>query len=52
MKAALDSNTEHAFTVNINEEKPRRGSFVISVEGKNAPVVELLGLVRPFQKLD
>lgn len=35
----------------INEEKPRRGSFVISLEGKDKPILELLGLVRPFPTL-
>jgi hypothetical protein len=35
--------------VAINEDKPRRGAFVVSVSGE--PVVELLGLTRPFGKL-
>ena len=37
--------------VAINEDKPRRGAFVISVAGRNEPIVELLGLARPFTKL-
>lgn len=37
--------------VAINEDKPRRGAFVISVAGRNEPIVELLGLTRPFTKL-
>ena len=51
MKAALDASTEHAFTVKINEDKPRKGAFVISMEGKDKPILEMLGLIRPFPSL-
>lgn len=37
--------------VSVNESKPRRGAFVISIVGKEEPEVELLGLKRPFQPL-
>ena len=51
VKVALDASTEHAFKVTINEEKPRKGSFVISMEGKDKPILEMLGLIRPFPSL-
>ena len=35
----------------INATKPRKGSFVVSIEGVKEPIVELLGLPRPFKKL-
>ena len=35
----------------INETKPRKGSFVITIEGESTPVIELLNLNRPFTKL-
>jgi hypothetical protein len=37
--------------VSINAEKPRKGSFVITVNGNEKPIVELLDLPRPFTKL-
>ncbi len=43
LKAAGVSN------VALNSEKPRKGSFVITIDGKVA--LELLDLTRPFQKL-
>ena len=33
----------------MNEEKPRKGCFEVSVDGK--PVVSLLDMPRPFAKL-
>jgi hypothetical protein len=35
----------------INETKPRKGCFVIRIEGNESPVVELLNLNRPFSQL-
>ena len=35
----------------INKEKPGRGNFVVRVEGKDEPVLELLGMKRPFKAL-
>ena len=35
----------------INEEKPGKGNFVVRVSGKEEPIVELLGLKRPFPAL-
>ena len=37
------------YTVAINSEKPRKGSFVVTVGGKK--VIELLEMPRPFSKL-
>lgn len=37
--------------VEINAEKPGRGNFVVRVEGKEEPVLELLGMKRPFKDL-
>eukprot|EP00585_Thalassiosira_rotula_P010885 CAMPEP_0196142122 /NCGR_PEP_ID=MMETSP0910-20130528/11074_1 /TAXON_ID=49265 /ORGANISM="Thalassiosira rotula, Strain GSO102" /LENGTH=137 /DNA_ID=CAMNT_0041403389 /DNA_START=42 /DNA_END=455 /DNA_ORIENTATION=+ len=37
--------------VEINKEKPGRGNFVVRVEGKEEPVLELLGMKRPFTDL-
>jgi len=37
--------------VEINKEKPTRGNFVVRVEGKEEPVLELLGMKRPFTDL-
>ena len=35
----------------INKEKPGKGNFVVKVEGKEEPVLELLGMKRPFKEL-
>lgn len=35
----------------INKEKPGRGNFVVRIEGKEEPVLELLGMKRPFKDL-
>lgn len=35
----------------INEEKPGRGNFVVRVDGREKPVVKLLGMKRPFPAL-
>jgi hypothetical protein len=37
--------------VTINSEKPRKGSFVVRIEGQLNPVVELLDMPRPFTDL-
>lgn len=39
------------FTVTINATKPRKGAFVVTVEGQDSPVVNLLDMPRPFTKL-
>jgi hypothetical protein len=37
--------------VEVNKEKPGRGNFVVSVSGLQKPIVELIGLKRPFHAL-
>ncbi len=37
--------------VEINKEKPGRGNFVVRVTGRDEPVLELLGMKRPFSDL-
>eukprot|EP01041_Mallomonas_annulata_P006535 gene6535-13229_t len=37
--------------VSINPTKPRKGSFVVTVDNKVEPVLELLDMPRPFTKL-
>lgn len=37
--------------VEINKEKPGKGNFVVRLEGKDEPVLELLGMKRPFAAL-
>lgn len=37
--------------VEINAEKPGRGNFVVKVEGVEKPIVELIGMKRPFPPL-
>jgi hypothetical protein len=39
------------WTVSINKDKPRKGAFVVTVDGEAKPSIELLGLPRPFTKL-
>lgn len=39
------------YTVSINPSKPRKGAFVITREGKETPIIELLDMPRPFTKL-
>lgn len=46
-KAAKDAG----YSVSINVEKPRKGAFVVKIEGQEAPIIELLALPRPFAKL-
>ena len=36
-------------SIAINEEKPRKGAFVVTVNDK--PVLSLLDMPRPFKKL-
>lgn len=43
--------SKEGWSVSINADKPRRGSFVVQVSGRSKPEVELLELKRPFQKL-
>jgi translation initiation factor 1 (eIF-1/SUI1) len=38
-------------TVRINPDKPRKGSFVITIEDHEQPIVELLSMARPFKAL-
>lgn len=35
----------------INAEKPGKGNFVVRVSGVDEPIVELIGLKRPFPPL-
>lgn len=35
----------------INKEKPGRGNFVVRVSGRDEPIVELVGMKRPFPSL-
>ena len=35
----------------VNAEKPGKGNFVIRVEGVDEPVIELIGMERPFRAL-
>lgn len=35
----------------VNAEKPGRGNFVVRIEGRDDPVVELLAMKRPFAAL-
>ena len=35
----------------INKDKPGKGNFIVRVEGKSEPVLELVGMKRPFANL-
>lgn len=35
----------------INKTKPGKGNFIIRVEGVDEPVLELIGMKRPFKEL-
>ncbi len=37
--------------VSVNSDKPRKGCFVVNVEGSPSPAVELLSMPRPFKEL-
>lgn len=37
--------------VKVNEEKPGKGNFVVTVQGHEKPIIELLGMKRPFPAL-
>ena len=41
------------FKVKINEERPRKGSFVVTLNdgGKSSVIMNLLDMSRPFKKL-
>ena len=40
------------FSVTINATKPRKGAFVVTIEGQeDSPIVNLLDMPRPFTKL-
>ena len=47
----LAENGCNSERVEINKEKPGRGNFVVRVEGKDEPILELLGMKRPFKDL-
>jgi len=40
-----------AVNVEINKEKPGKGNFVVRLEGKDEPILELIGMKRPFAAL-
>lgn len=40
-----------AVDVVINKEKPGKGNFVVRLEGREEPILELLGMKRPFAAL-
>jgi hypothetical protein len=42
---------ELGYSVSVNPTKPRKGAFVITLEGCSEPLVELLDMQRPFTKL-
>lgn len=42
---------EAGYNIVINESKPRKGSFVVTVKGEETPIIELLDMARPFKKL-
>jgi hypothetical protein len=35
----------------INPEKPGRGNFIVRVQGREEPIVDLRGMKRPFKDL-
>lgn len=35
----------------INKEKPGKGNFVVRIEGREEPILELLEMKRPFAAL-
>lgn len=39
------------YVVTINADRPRKGAFVVRIEGVEAPVIELLDMPRPFVEL-
>jgi hypothetical protein len=43
--------SKEGWTVTTNSGKPRKGSFVVTINGESKPAIELLDLKRPFQKL-
>eukprot|EP00984_Skeletonema_dohrnii_P038035 scaffold40822_cov155-Skeletonema_dohrnii-CCMP3373.AAC.2 len=47
------SGSKHGAAVDvvINKEKPGKGNFVVRLEGKEEPILELLGMKRPFAAL-
>lgn len=38
-------------TVQINNEKPGKGNFVVTIVGIDEPIISLLGMKRPFPSL-
>jgi len=42
---------EAGYEVSINAEKPRKGSFVVKIDGADEPAINLLDMPRPFKKL-
>lgn len=49
--AKIQVGVGKAAKVVVNEEKPRKGAFVVTVSGVKDPIVELLDLKRPFAPL-
>lgn len=49
--AKIQAGVGKAAKVVVNEEKPRKGAFVVTVSGVKDPIVELLDLKRPFAPL-
>lgn len=46
--------TTHGYAdtiVQINKDKPTKGNFIVRVEGKDEPILELVGMTRPFKAL-
>eukprot|EP00986_Skeletonema_menzelii_P010082 scaffold4765_cov177-Skeletonema_menzelii.AAC.1 len=51
--AAAATGGKHGAAVDvvINKEKPGKGNFVVRLEGREEPILELLGMKRPFAAL-
>lgn len=49
--AKIQAGVGKAAKVVVNEDKPRKGAFVVTVSGVKEPIVELLDLKRPFGPL-
>lgn len=47
----IETAVKSKATVEINKEKPGKGNFIVRVSGKAEPIVELLGMSRPFSAL-
>lgn len=54
VEKALKDVDGYSFKLNINTEKPRKGSFVVSIidgDDSNKKIIELLDMPRPFKQL-